>query len=213
MKAFNLAPLPFEYNALEPVISQETLSFHHDKHHRAYVDHLNELVPDSGFENASLDQIVMKAKGPLFEQAAQHWNHSFYWNSMSPSSRVLSEKSVLTNALTESFGSPENFKREFEKVGVSLFGSGWLWLVSDAQGGLKIVATKDAGNPIRDRLKPVLVCDLWEHAYYIDYRNARASYLTKFYDVINWDFAETNYLDYALSKMSHETTSPVRRLA
>jgi len=192
MKKFELAPLPYAYTALEPIISKETLEYHHDKHHAAYVNKLNELLPGSGLENASLDEIVKKATGPLFNQAG-HWNHDFYWKCMTPKSSVRPPKGKLVDALNRSFGSFDKFKSEFETKGVALFGSGWMWLCSDSKGELNLVQTGNAENPIRQDLRPLLVSDVWEHAYYIDYRNARAKYLTSFWEVANWEFVESNY--------------------
>lgn len=190
---FELAPLPYAYDALAPHISAETLQFHHDKHHQAYVTKLNELLPGSGLENASLDEIVLRASGPLFNQAGQHWNHDFYWKSMTPPKNVRQPQGDLLQAINKAFGSFDQFKAEFEKQGVALFGSGWTWLAADGSGALKIVQTPNAENPIRQKLHPIFVSDVWEHAYYIDYRNARAKYLSAFWNVMNWQFAETNF--------------------
>jgi superoxide dismutase, Fe-Mn family len=189
----SLPPLPYEYDALAPILSAETLKYHHDKHHRGYVEQLNKLLPGSGFENAPLDAIILEAEGPLYEQAAQHWNHSFYWKSMNPEIKVISTQRALHGEIKSTFGSVSNFSSEFKKTGDALFGSGWLWLVSDSMDKLQILATKNAWNPLREELTPILVCDLWEHSYYIDYRNARSKYLSRFCEIINWDFAEKNY--------------------
>ncbi|MEO7161354.1 MAG: superoxide dismutase [Bdellovibrionia bacterium] len=194
MKKFELPQLPYEYNALEPAISRETLQFHHKKHHQSYVDKLNELLTGSGFENASLDEIVKRATGPLFNQAAQHWNHSFLWKSMSPKKTPLLSDGKLAAAITQAFGGMEQFKKEFEEKAKSLFGSGWVWLATDAKGKVQIVPTKDAENPIRQNLTPLFVCDVWEHAYYIDYRNDRPKFLTNFFELIHWSFASDNYI-------------------
>lgn len=192
MKEFTLSPLPYDYDALEPVISRETLQFHHDKHQRSYVDRLNQLLPGSLLEDASLGKIVKESVGPTFEQAAQIWNHEFYWQSMTPKEAAL-EKGALKSALSDAFGSLDEFKQEFEKVGAGFFGSGWLWLVADHRGKVSLLVTHDAGNPIRDGLSPLLTCDLWEHAYYIDYRNVRARYLSAFFGIVNWEFASANF--------------------
>jgi Fe-Mn family superoxide dismutase len=193
MKKHELPQLPYHYDALAPLISKETLEFHHDKHHQAYVNKLNELLPESGFENASLEEIVTKSTGTLFNQAAQHWNHSFLWKSMDPEKTPLSTKGKFAEAVSQAFGGADPLKKEFTKQATSLFGSGWVWLVTDAKGKLQIVQSKDAENPLRLNLKPLIVCDVWEHAYYIDYRNARPKYLASFMDLIHWKFAEDNY--------------------
>jgi Fe-Mn family superoxide dismutase len=193
MKKFELPQLPYEYNALEPLVSRETLEFHHKKHHQAYVDKLNELLPGSGFEKALLDEIVKRATGPLFNQAAQHWNHSFLWKSMNPKRTPLLQGGKLAAAITQAFGGMDQFKKEFTEKAQSLFGSGWVWLVTDANGKVQILQTKDADNPIRLNLTPLFVCDVWEHAYYIDYRNDRPKYLTNFFELIHWTFASDNY--------------------
>lgn len=203
-----LPELPYSYDALEPILSSETLKFHHDKHHRAYVDQLNKLLPGSGFENASLETIVQQSSGPLFEQASQHWNHSFYWNSMNPELKVISTQGALFAEMKATFGSTSNFYADFKKAGEGLFGSGWVWLVSDAMDKLQIMVTKNAWNPLREDFTPILVCDLWEHAYYIDYRNARSKYLARFCEIINWDFVETNY---STLKRMQDTWAPLKQ--
>ena len=191
---FELPPLPYAYEALAPIISAETLHLHHDKHHAAYVTKLNALVPGTKFENSTLEQIVKEADGPLFNQAGQTWNHTFYWNSMAPvASAKKTPGAALGGALTKEFGALDGFKKEFEKKGTELFGSGWVWLALDAKGKLEIVQTKDAENPIRQGMKPIFVCDVWEHAYYVDYKNERPKYLGQFWDLVNWDFAEKNF--------------------
>lgn len=193
MKRFELDKLPYDYSALAPIISAETLQFHHDKHHQAYVDKLNELLPGSGFEDAPLDEIVKKAQGPLFNQAGQHWNHDFYWKSMTPTAKVRNAQGALLKAIESAFGTYNDFKAAFEKSSVGVFGSGWGWLCADSSGAVKFVGTSNAENPLRQGLTPLFTADVWEHAYYIDYRNARAKYLNSFWSVINWDFAEANY--------------------
>lgn len=193
MSKFELAPLPYAYDALAPIISAETLQFHHDKHHKAYVDKLNELLPGSGLEGETLEGLVKKATGPLFNQAGQHWNHDFYWKSMTPTSKSKPPTGALLKAIEGAFGTFNDFKAAFEKSAVGVFGSGWAWLCTDAQGTVKFVGTSNAENPIRQNLQPLFVTDVWEHAYYIDYRNARAKYLTQFWSVLNWEFAEANY--------------------
>lgn len=193
MKRFELPKLPYEYNLLQPVISAETLQFHHDKHHQAYVDKLNELLPGSGLEEAPLDEIVKKASGPLFNNAAQHWNHDFYWKSMTAPKAGREPSGKLLDAIRTKFSSFNDFKTQFEKQGVGLFGSGWVWLVADSKGELQITQGFNADNPLKHGQTPLITCDVWEHAYYIDYRNARAKYLSRFWEVMNWDFAAENY--------------------
>lgn len=191
---FQLAPLPYDYNALEPAISAETLRYHHDQHHQGYVNKLNELLSGSGMENLELTEIIRRAQGPLFNNAGQTWNHDFYWKSMSPANKPTKPSSDLSSALEKKYGTVDQFKAEFEKQAAAIFGSGWAWLVLDQKGDIQILQTKDADNPIRQNLYPLFTCDVWEHAYYIDYRNLRAKYLSRFWDVMNWDFALKNFL-------------------
>ena len=192
MSHFELAPLAYAYTALEPFISAETLQFHHDKHHQTYVTKLNELLADSPLANASLVKIVLQSSGPVFNSAGQHWNHDFYWKSMAPASE-RSATGPLLEALQRTFGSLDTFQAVFEKQATGLFGSGWTWLVLDQKGELQIVQTKDADNPLRQDLIPLFTCDVWEHAYYIDYRNARPQYVSNFWHVLHWEFVEANY--------------------
>lgn len=187
-----LPPLPYEKNALEPHISAETLDFHHGKHHNTYVVNLNNLIKDTEFANASLEEIIRKAPpGGLFNNAAQVWNHTFYWNSLSPNGGGT-PSGALAEAISKAFGSFDAFKEAFTKAAVTQFGSGWAWLVKNANGGLEIVQTGNAGNPMTDGKTPLLTCDVWEHAYYIDYRNARPKYVEAFWNLVNWDFAASN---------------------
>ncbi|SEJ31944.1 superoxide dismutase [Frateuria terrea] len=189
--AIELPPLPYEKNALEPNISAETLEFHHDKHHAAYVTNLNKLIAGTEFEGMELEEIVRKSSGGVFNNAAQTWNHTFYWHSMKPSGGG-EPTGKLADAINKAFGSVEKFKEEFAKMGASNFGSGWTWLVQRPDGSLGIVNTSNAGTPITGSDKPLLTCDVWEHAYYIDYRNARPKYLENFWNVVNWEFAASN---------------------
>ena len=189
--AFELPALPYKNDALAPHISKETLEFHYGKHHAGYVAKLNAAVAGTDSEKKSLDDLVKSAKGGVFNNAAQIWNHTFYWNSLSPNGGGNPTGKIAT-AIKASFGSFEDFKKEFTDKAGTLFGSGWAWLVKDSDGNLSIVQTKDAGNPMTDGLTPVLTCDVWEHAYYIDYRNARPSYIEAFWNLVNWDFAEKN---------------------
>ena len=183
--------LPYPKNALEPTISQETLEFHHDKHHQTYVTNLNNLVPGTEFENASLDEIVMKSSGGIFNNAAQIWNHTFYWNCLSPNGGGA-PSGDLGSAIAKAFGSFDDFKKAFSTSAATNFGSGWTWLVKNSDGGLEIVNTSNAGNPMTDGKTPLLTIDVWEHAYYIDFRNARPKYLEEIWKLINWDFVAAN---------------------
>jgi Fe-Mn family superoxide dismutase len=189
--AFELPNLPYSKDALAPNISAETLDFHWDKHHRAYVNKLNDLVKGTEFENASLEDIIKRASGAIFNNGAQVWNHTFYWNCLTPKSPGRPSGNLAT-AINGAFGSFDNFKTEFEKAAVGQFGSGWAWLVLGKDGKLAIRATPNAENPIQKGEKPLFTCDVWEHAYYIDYRNARAKYVSSMWNVANWAFAESN---------------------
>jgi superoxide dismutase, Fe-Mn family len=184
----SLPELPYPKEALQPHISKETLDFHHGKHHRAYVDKLNELIVGTEFENAALADIVLRSSGPLFNNAAQAWNHAFYWQCMSPSGGG-EPAGDLAAAIKSAFGSFADFKEKFSKLAEGTFGSGWAWLVRDKDGTLAIASTGNAKNPLTDGQTPLLTCDVWEHAYYIDYRNARPAYVKAFWNVVNWDFA------------------------
>lgn len=186
-----LPELPYSKGALAPHISEETIEYHYGKHHQAYVDNLNKLVPGTEFENASLEEIIQKAAGGTFNNAAQVWNHSFYWNCLSPKGGGQ-PAGELAAALDKSFGSFDNFKEQFAGAGMTKFGSGWAWLVKNKDGSLAIEATSNADNPMKDGKKPLLTCDVWEHAYYIDYRNARAKYIEAFWNIVNWDFVAAN---------------------
>ncbi len=190
---FKLSDLPYGYEVLEPIISAETLKFHHDKHHAAYVKKLNELLPGTEFENSSLTNIILNAEGSLFNNAAQHWNHDFYWKSMSGNKEERMLSPSFKKLIEDEFVSFEQFKKEFEGRALGQFGSGWAWLVMNERNKLEILTTKDAENPLRKNLIPLFTCDVWEHAYYIDYRNDRAKYLSRFWEVLNWKFVEENF--------------------
>lgn len=190
--AFELPPLPYEKNALEPHISAETLEFHHDKHHNAYVEKMNGMIKGTEDENKSLEDIVKSASGGLFNQAAQVWNHTFYWHCMSPNGGGAPTGAVA-DAINSAFGSFDKFKEEFAAKCVGNFGSGWTWLVKKADGSVAIVNTDDAETPLTTQDKPLLTCDVWEHAYYIDYRNARPKYVEAFWNVVNWEFVNKNF--------------------
>jgi Fe-Mn family superoxide dismutase len=187
-----LPPLPYAKDALEPVISAETIDHHYGKHHRAYVAGLNKLLPGSGFENATLDDIVMKSSGDVFNNAAQVWNHTFYWNGLSPDGGGK-PGGALGKAIQRAFGSFDVFRKAFVTSAAGNFGSGWTWLVKHRDGSLEIVNTSNAANPMCDGKLPLLTVDVWEHAYYIDYRNARPKYLKEIWKLFNWDFVAANY--------------------
>jgi len=189
--SFELPALPYAKNALAPHISEETLEYHYGKHHQTYVTNLNNLLPGSGFENASLEEIVKKSSGGMFNNAAQVWNHTFYWHSLSPNGGG-EPKGALLDAIITAFGSYVQFKDAFSKAAIGTFGSGWAWLVKEADGKLAIVSTSNADTPIVRGQTPLLTCDVWEHAYYIDYRNARAKYVESFWNLVNWEFAAKN---------------------
>ena len=187
-----LPELPFAKDALAPNISQETIEYHYGKHHAAYVANLNKLIKGTEFENSSLEEIIKKASGGIFNNAAQNWNHTFYWNSISPKGGG-EPSGKLAEAINKSFGSFAQFKEKFTGAAVTLFGSGWTWLTKNSDGSLSIETTSNAGTPMKDGKKALLTCDVWEHAYYIDYRNARASYVEAFFKIVNWVFAEENF--------------------
>jgi len=189
--SIELPALPYARTALEPHISSETLDFHYGKHHQTYVDNLNKMLPGTEFADADLETIIKKSQGGMFNNAAQIWNHTFYWNSLSPNGGG-EPKGKLGEAITKTFGSFATFKEEFAKAAIGTFGSGWAWLVQRIDGTLAIVSTSNAATPITGQDKPLLTCDVWEHAYYIDYRNARAKYVEAFWNVVNWDFAAKN---------------------
>jgi Fe-Mn family superoxide dismutase len=189
--SIELPALPYARDALQPHISSETLDFHYGKHHQTYVDNLNKLIVGTEFADADLETIVRKAQGGMFNNAAQIWNHTFYWSSLSPNGGG-EPTGKLAEAIVKAFGSFATFKEEFGKAAVGTFGSGWAWLVQRPDGALAIVSTSNAATPITGNDKPLLTCDVWEHAYYIDYRNARAKYVEAFWNLANWDFAAKN---------------------
>lgn len=184
---FTLPPLPYNLDALAPHISQETLEYHYHKHHQAYVNNLNKLVPNTKFETMSLDDVVRQSSGPIFNNAAQVWNHTFYWHCLSPNGGG-EPTGALAEAIHKAFGSFAAFKEQFTQTALTTFGSGWAWLVQDNKGNLKLTSTSNAGTPITEGLTPLLTCDVWEHAYYIDYRNARPDYVGAFWALVNWTF-------------------------
>jgi Fe-Mn family superoxide dismutase len=189
-----LPELPYPRDALEPHISAETIDYHYGKHHAGYVEKLNSLIPGSEFESASLEEIIRKATGTIFNNAAQVWNHTLYWNCLSPDGGN-DPQGDLANIINEQFGSFAMFKERFSKSAASNFGSGWTWLVKNPDGRLDIVNTGNAGNPLTDGRQPLMTCDVWEHAYYIDYRNARVKYLEAYWQLVNWNFVATCLAD------------------
>lgn len=190
--AFELPELPYAYDALEPIISKKTLEFHHDKHHAAYVNNLNNLIKGTEFENADIIDIMMKSAGGIFNNAAQVWNHTFYFDQFGKDSSK-EPKGQLAEAIDASFGSFDEFKEKFTTAAKTLFGSGWAWLVKKTNGSLDIVQTSNAANPLTEGLIPILTCDVWEHAYYLDYQNKRPNYIAGFWDIINWDIISGKY--------------------
>lgn len=185
-----LPNLPWQKNALAPSISEETIDFHYGKHHKAYVDKLNALIVGTEFEEASLEDIIRRATGPIFNNGAQVWNHTFFWNSLTP--RKHEAQGMLLDAIDQSFGSLTSMKEKFEAAATGQFGSGWAWLVLDQNGKLAVESTPNAENPLKRGKTPLLTCDVWEHAYYIDYRNERAKFVAAFWHLCNWDFALQN---------------------
>jgi Fe-Mn family superoxide dismutase len=183
--SFELPKLKYALDALEPYISKQTLEFHYGKHHQAYVNNLNNLAKGGEFENASLEEIVKKSSGGIFNNGAQVWNHSFYFDQFDKDG-CKEPKDELKAAIEKAFGSVDTFKEEFGKAAATLFGSGWAWLVQNKQGGLEIVQTSNAGNPMTDGKKPLMTCDVWEHAYYLDKQNARPKYIEDFWKILDW---------------------------
>ena len=186
-----LPKLPYAMNALQPHISAETLEYHYGKHHQTYVTNLNNLIKGTEFEALSLEAIIRKSSGGLFNNAAQVWNHTFYWNCLTPNSSGK-PAGALAKAIDSAFGSFDEFKNKFSQTAIGTFGSGWAWLVKNTDGSLAITSTSNAGTPLTEGKQALLTCDVWEHAYYIDYRNARAKYVEKFWEIVNWDFVAKN---------------------
>lgn len=184
--AYELPPLPFAMDALEPFISKRTLEFHYGKHHQAYVNNLNNLVPGTEFEGKSLEDIIKTSSGGVFNNGAQVWNHTFYWNCLAPNAGGAPTGTV-EDAIVASFGSFDSFKDQFSKAAATLFGSGWAWLVKTPAGKLEIIQESNAGNPLKDGHTPLLTCDVWEHAYYIDKQNRRPDYISDFWNLVNWN--------------------------
>ncbi|HEK2943032.1 TPA: superoxide dismutase [Fe] [Proteus mirabilis] len=189
--SFELPKLPYALDALEPHISKETLEYHYGKHHQTYVTNLNNLVKGTDLENKSLEELIKTTEGGIFNNAAQVWNHTFYWNCLSPNAGGA-PTGKIAEAINKAFGSFEEFKKQFNDAAAKNFGSGWTWLVKKADGSLAIVNTSNAATPVSGEDKPLLTVDVWEHAYYIDYRNARVKYLEEFWALVNWSFVEAN---------------------
>jgi len=187
-----LPALPYAMDALQPHISKETLEFHYGKHHQAYVTNLNNLIKGTEFENMPLEDVVRKSKGGMFNNAAQIWNHTFYWNSLAPRGGGKASGD-LGKAIDAKFGSFDEFKKQFSAAAVGTFGSGWAWLVKNPDGSVGIESTSNAATPLTTDKKPLLTCDVWEHAYYIDYRNRRPDYVAAFWNLVNWEFAARNF--------------------
>jgi len=190
--AFKLPDLPYAYDALEPEISKRTLEFHHDKHHAAYVNKLNNLIKGTAFENTDIVDIIMKSDGGIFNNAAQTWNHTFYFEQFGKD-KSNEPKGPLKDAINETYGSFNEFKEKFADAAKTLFGSGWTWLVKKPNGSLDIVQTSNAANPLTEGLIPILTCDVWEHAYYLDYQNKRPDYIENFWKILDWDIIAGRY--------------------
>lgn len=189
---FTQPKLPYTPDALAPIISQETIDYHYGKHEKAYIDNLNRLVAGTDFEDMPLEEIIKTSEGPLFNNASQAWNHILYFFQFSPSGKRAPE-GMLRKKIDATFGSFDEFKKKFEEAGATIFGSGWVWLSADEDGNLFLTQTSNAGNPMTEGLRPILVFDVWEHAYYLDYQNMRASYLNALWDIVDWDVIESRY--------------------
>ncbi|AXT46878.1 MULTISPECIES: superoxide dismutase [Chromobacterium] len=189
-----LPELPYALDALAPHISKETLEFHYGKHHQTYITNLNNLIKGTEFENASLEEIVKKSSGGIFNNAAQVWNHTFYWLGFAPNAgEERKPTGALADAINAKWGSYDEFKKAFTQTAIGTFGSGWAWLVKNTDGSLDLVSTSNAATPLTTDKKPLLTCDVWEHAYYIDYRNSRPNYMDSFWKLVNWDFVAKNF--------------------
>lgn len=188
-----LPTLAYALNALEPYISQETLEYHYGKHHQTYITNLNNLIPNTEFATLNLEHIIQKSSGAIFNNAAQVWNHSFYWNCLTPNAAEKPQGELL-HAIEQSFGSFEQFKEQFSKAAIGTFGSGWAWLVKNG-ATLEIMSTSNARLPMTEGKQALLTCDVWEHAYYVDYRNQRPKYVENFWKVVNWEFVNQNFME------------------
>ena len=189
--AFELPALPYADDALAPTISAETIAFHYGKHHQTYVTNLNNLTKDTDMASKTLEELICSTTGGVFNNAAQVWNHTFYWNCLSPNGGG-EPTGALADAINGAFGSFEEFKKQFSQTAITTFGSGWAWLVKDKDGKLALRSTSNAANPMTNGETPLMTCDVWEHAYYIDYRNARPGYVEAFWKLVNWDFVAAN---------------------
>lgn len=189
---FELPKLPYAMDALAPHISQETLEYHYGKHHNAYVVNLNKLIDNTQYASLSLEEIIKTSTGGVFNNAAQVWNHTFYWHCLSPQGGG-EPQGALAEAIKNEFGSFSVFQEKFTQASIATFGSGWAWLVQDQQGKLSIISTSNAGTPMTEGLRALLTCDVWEHAYYIDYRNARPNYINAFWELVNWEFVSSQF--------------------
>lgn len=189
---FTQPKLPYAPDALAPAISAETIEYHYGKHEKAYIDNLNRLIEGSPFEDMPLEQVIINSDGPLFNNASQAWNHIFYFFQFNPRG-LKAPGGRLMERIEKQFGSFEKFQKKFEEAGTAIFGSGWIWLASNPHGELFIVQTQNAGNPLTDNLNPLLVFDVWEHAYYLDYQNLRAKYLHALWDIVDWSIIESRY--------------------
>lgn len=187
-----LPKLPYDLTALEPHISKETLEYHYGKHHQTYVTNLNNLIAETEYKTKSLEEIIKTSSGGIFNNAAQVWNHSFYWNCLSPTGGK-EPTGELAQQIIQTFGSFQAFKELFSKTAIATFGSGWAWLVKNPDKSLAIISTSNAATPMTENKTALLTCDVWEHAYYIDYRNARAKYVEAFWQLVNWDFVNQNF--------------------
>jgi len=190
--AHTLPELPYAMTALEPHISSETLEYHYGKHHQTYVTNLNNLIKGTEFESQSLESIIKTAKGGMFNNAAQIWNHTFYWNCLSPNGGGEPTGELL-DTINSTFGSFDEFKAQFSQTAITTFGSGWGWLVKNSDGSLALASTSNAATPMTEGQTALLTCDVWEHAYYVDYRNARPQYVEAFWKLVNWDFVAQNF--------------------
>lgn len=189
----SLPQLPYSLEGLSPHISAQTMEFHYCKHHQTYVDKLNDLLPGSPFEEASLEEIITKADGGIYNNGAQVWNHTFFWEGMSPNGGGMPTGKLL-EIIEDTFGSFDKFKEDFSKACITLFGSGWAWLVVNQKGDMEIVQESNAGNPLRSGKKPLLTCDVWEHAYYLDYQNKRPAFVDAFWKLVDWNIVQERYL-------------------
>jgi superoxide dismutase, Fe-Mn family len=190
---YELQALPYAANALAPKMSETTVNLHWGKHVQTYINNLNGLIPGTPFEEAPLEEIVKKAEGPIFNNGAQVWNHTFFFLQFSPSPAASKPTGALAEAIDKSFGSFDAFKEQFTKAAVTLFGSGWAWLVKKADGSLEITQESNAGNPLKKGLTPVLTCDVWEHSYYVDYQNRRADFVATFWELVDWSLVAQRY--------------------